>query len=131
MKTKKIFMILYILIFAFIITSISVTCFAAGAPSTQQAITAMQGMEDGGTPDTTATAKLGPIINSVIAIIQVAGTGISLIMVTILGIRYLLAAPSDKADVKKQIAPMLIGAVILFASVNIVQIIANFTNDTL
>ena len=93
---------------------------------------AMAGMAGGGTGDTTGAAgKLGPLINTVIGLIQITGTGLSLIMVTILGIKYILSAPSDKADVKKQITPLVIGCVILFASVNLVQIIANFATTTL
>ena len=53
----------------------------------------------------------------------------SVIMVTILGIKYMLASPGEKADVKKQIAPLLIGAVLLFSAVNIIQIIAKFADS--
>jgi len=66
-------------------------------------------------------------INNVIGLIQVVGTGISLIVVTMLGIKYLLASPSEKADVKKQILPMLIGCVVLFGAVNVVAISADFS----
>ena len=66
-------------------------------------------------------------INNVIGLIQVAGTGISVIVVTMLGIKYLLASPSEKADVKKQITPILIGCVLLFGAVNLVAIIADFS----
>jgi hypothetical protein len=66
-------------------------------------------------------------INNVIGLIQFAGTGISVIVVTMLGIKYILASPSEKADVKKQIAPILIGCVLLFGAVNLVAIIADFT----
>lgn len=65
-------------------------------------------------------------LNNVIGLIQVAGTGISVVVVTMLGIKYLLASPSEKADVKKQIAPILIGCVLLFGAVNLVAIVADF-----
>lgn len=65
-------------------------------------------------------------LNNVIGLIQVAGTGISVVVVTMLGIKYLLASPSEKADVKKQIAPILIGCLLLFGAVNLVAIIADF-----
>lgn len=71
--------------------------------------------------------KIGSIINTAIGVIQYTGTGLAVIMVTILGIKYLIAAPNDKADVKKQIMPLVIGCIILFASVNLVQIVATFT----
>ena len=73
-------------------------------------------------------SNIGGIINTAIGFIQIVGTGISVIMVSVLGIKYMLAAPSDKAEVKKQIAPLVIGAVILFVSVNIIQIISDFSS---
>ena len=90
-------------------------------------IGAMQGITEGA--DSSSTGKLGPIINTVIGFIQVVGTGISVIMVTVLGIKYILSAPGEKADVKKQIAPLIIGAVVLFASVNIVDIAAKYAES--
>lgn len=93
--------------------------------SATEVISAMNGLHNP-QASSTAAAKLGPIINTVIGFIQIVGTGLSVIMVTVLGIKYMLAAPADKADVKKQIAPLLIGAIVLFASANIIQIVANF-----
>lgn len=115
---KNIFLLLLIII---VLTNVS---YAAADP-----IAAMAGLKNGGNADATLTSKVGPMINAVIGLIQIAGTGISLIMMTMLGIKYLLAAPNDKADVKKQIAPMLTGCIILFASVNLVQIIATFAGN--
>lgn len=66
-------------------------------------------------------------INSVIGLLQYAGSGIALIVITILGIKYILASPSEKADVKKSIMPILIGCVLLFGGVNLAGILATFT----
>ena len=123
-KSVKVLLILLISIFV-----ISVMQNLVFAVSTTDAITAMGNMEGADIED--GTGKLGNIINAVIGLIQVAGTGISMIMVTMLGIKYLLAAPSDKADVKKQIAPLVVGAIILFAAVNLVSIVATIADKTL
>ena len=124
MKEKNIVRILMILIMSIFVVSISLEVFA-----TQSAIDAMGNMAGATIED--ESGKIGNILNSVIGIIQIAGTGISMIMVSLLGIKYIMAAPCDKADVKKQIAPLVIGAVILFASVNLVGIIADVANSTL
>lgn len=78
-----------------------------------------------------ADSGTGKVINSVIGIMQIVGSGISLIVITMLGIKYILASPSEKADVKKNIMPILIGCVLLFAAVNIVGMIESFSNATL
>ncbi len=67
-------------------------------------------------------------INSVIGLMQYVGSGIALIVITILGIKYILASPSEKADVKKSIMPVIIGCVLLFGGVNIAALIVKFTN---
>ena len=125
---KKKMMFVYIIVF---IVMFSITIYPNIVYGSSPAISAMSGMKDGTISDASATGKLKPVINAVIGLIQITGTGLSLIMVTILGIKYILSAPSDKADVKKQITPMVVGCVILFASVNLVQIIADFATKTL
>jgi len=87
-----------------------------------EAINAMSGMENW--DSATVEPGISSVINTAIGLIQVAGTGIAFIMITILGIKYILASPNEKADVKKQIMPLFIGCVILFASTNLVALIA-------
>ncbi len=70
-------------------------------------------------------------INKIIGIIQIVGTGISIIVVSILGIKYMMASPGEKADVKKNILPIIYGCVLVFGGVNVVAIIANFSSKVL
>lgn len=124
MKSKRSFIICIImLIFILLLGNCSFAVTASKSP----AISAMQNMGKNEFSDTSGPSKIGTIINTAIGIIQYAGSGLAVVMVSILGIKYLIAAPSDKADVKKQILPLVIGCAILFASVNLVQIVANFT----
>lgn len=69
-------------------------------------------------------------INNVIGLFQFAGTGIAVFVVTALGIKYMLAAPSEKADVKKNIMPIIIGCILLFGAVNIVSIILTVSDGS-
>jgi len=69
-------------------------------------------------------SRVAQILNSVIKLIQVAGTGVSVIILTLLGIKYMLASSSEKAEIKKMAMPIVIGCVLLFAAVNLVAIIA-------
>ena len=63
-------------------------------------------------------------MNAVVGLIQIAGTGISVLIVTILGIKYMFASSSDKADIKKMAMPIIIGCVLLFGAVNLVAAVA-------
>lgn len=131
MRKNLIRSLLIVFLSIILILMFSNKAFGAGGADIDAAIGAMKGMSNGSLEDSTDGQKLTKILNSVIGLIQVAGTGISMVMVTMLGIKYMLAAPSDKADVKKQIAPLVIGAIILFASVNLVGIVADITEKTL
>ena len=70
-------------------------------------------------------------INTIIGLLQIAGTGISLIMISLLGIKYILASVEEKAEIKKTAMPIVIGAVLLFGAVNLISIIENIANSTL
>lgn len=122
---KRLILILNISLLIFVISSF-IHCAHASSGSV---ISAMNPLANNSGSDSGVDQQLGPIINTAIGFIQIIGTGISVIMVTILGIKYMLASPGEKADVKKQIAPLLIGAVLLFSAVNIIQIIAKFADS--
>lgn len=79
---------------------------------------------------TTAT-KFQSILNVILGIVQVIGIAIAVIMLIVLAIKYISAAPSDKADIKKSATAYIIGAVVLFAASGVIQIIKNFANDTI
>ena len=69
-------------------------------------------------------------INTIIGLIQVAGTGILVIMITFLGIKYIMASIEEKAEIKKTALPIVIGAVLLFGALEIVKAISD-VGDTL
>lgn len=75
-----------------------------------------------------ADNKIGNIINTVIGLLQVAGTGISVVIVSVLGIKYLLASPSEKADTKKSILPIVIGCALLFGAVNLMAAVSDMAS---
>ncbi len=123
---KKICVLLVILIFLSNLLYVS-NCYAAG----KESIVTKLKMSNITKADTSANSNgLLKSINGVIGLLQLVGSGIAIIVVTILGIKYILASPSDKADVKKAIMPILIGCILLFGGVNIVAIIADISEKT-
>ncbi len=73
----------------------------------------------------TTGGRIQKVLNTVIKLIQLAGTAVSVIMVTMLGIKYMLSSSTEKAEIKKTAMPIIIGCVLLFAAVNLVGIIAD------
>lgn len=123
---KKICLLLVILIIIASFTCIS-RSYAADS-----IVDKLSGMEKVSTPDTSSNGKGIPAaINSIISLLQYVGSGIAIIIVTILGIKYILASPSEKADVKKSVLPIMIGCALLFGGVNIAALIADFSDSAL
>lgn len=84
-------------------------------------------MKDSGTMANT-DSRIGNVINNVIGLLQMVGSGIALIVITLLGMKYILASPSEKADVKKAVMPIIIGCILLFGAVNLMAAVANFAS---
>lgn len=85
-----------------------------------------------GAKDSSGTAKsVNSIVGSVLTVCQVAGSGIAVIMLIVLAIKYLTAAPSDKADIKKSAMIYIVGAVILFSASGILGIIRRFATTNI
>ena len=122
MRVKKI--ILFFLLVMVVFMSFSNSCFAL--EDLQEGMEGVTAVEEGLEGSGIATA-----LNTVIGILQIAGTGISLIVVTMLGIKYLVASVGDKAEIKKQAMPIVIGCVLLFGAVKLMKIVADFTEKIL
>jgi hypothetical protein len=76
-----------------------------------------------------AASSLNRIIGSAITVVQVVGVGVAIIMLIVLAIKYISAAPGDKADIKKHAVVYVVGAVVLFAASGILGIVKNFASN--
>lgn len=79
--------------------------------------------------DNAGANKVKEVSGSIIGIVQVIGTAIAIIMLVVLGIKYVMAAPSEKAEIKKSALIYVIAAIFLFAAVQILGIIQDFSDD--
>lgn len=52
--------------------------------------------------------------------------GVAIIMLVVMAIKYISAAPNEKAELKKGITIYVVGAIVLFAAAGILQVIKNF-----
>ena len=102
---------------------IIMTLFMLTAPvfADPPGMTQMQGVNNFTSGTETAT-KIG---NQILGIIYVVGVIISVAVIMIVGIKYIIASPEGKADIKGQAVPYIIGAILTFGSVSIAKAIAN------
>ena len=76
-----------------------------------------------------AASSVNRIIGAMLTVVQVVGSGVAVIMLIVLAIKYISAAPSDKAEIKKHAVVYVVGAVVLFAASGIIGIVRNFAGN--
>lgn len=65
---------------------------------------------------------------TIISYISIAAIVIAVIVLTILGVKYMIGSASEKAEYKKTMIPYLVGAVLVFGAGAIAQVIVNITS---
>lgn len=78
----------------------------------------------------TGTAPTGTEIkdlgNKLIGILQTVGIVLSVVILVILGIKYMMGSAEEKADYKKTMIPYIVGAVCIFLAPTIANMIYTF-----
>ena len=69
------------------------------------------------------SAELTDKAENVLGIIQVIGTVVAVVMLMVIGIKYMLGSVEERAEYKDTLKPYLIGAFLLFSGATIPQII--------
>ena len=114
-KTVKI--ISTLLLVVMLVTSIAGTVFA---DSTTDVLDKLKG--DG----TVETSSLTTVGNNVVTIINVVGIVIAVIILLIIGIKYMIGSASEKAEYKKTMIPYIVGAVLIFGATTIANVVFQF-----
>ena len=79
------------------------------------------------TGTTFSNSELKGVGNSLITILTTIGTVVSVIVLIILGLKYMLGSVEEKATYKKTLLPYVIGALLVFAASAIAGMIYSFS----
>lgn len=112
---KRNFKVTTMVILFLMLALISTSVFAAPSPNSF-------------TGDTNGTNAVSNIGQSLLGIVQVAGSILAVIILVVLGIKYMMGSAEEKADYKKTMIPYLVGAVLIFAASNIATMVYNWSN---
>ena len=118
MKNKTLIKTLLLVMLCFVIL---------GSFSTVSAVMSVSGTYKGTVTATDAQSSITTITSTVLTAIRYAGSGIALIMLTVIFIKYMLSAASERAEIKKNLIPFTIGAIVLFAASNLVTVLQKVT----
>lgn len=122
---KKAIKIVNILLVAMmIVMTFSTVVMATSGKPTPDSIIGEMDKATGGTDTGIATIG-GNIVN----MLTTAGIVIAVIVLLILGIKYMMGSASEKAEYKKTMIPYLVGAVLVFGASAIAKAIANVASS--
>lgn len=80
---------------------------------------------------TSAAGSAQTFLWSVLGIVQVVAVSAAVIMLIILGVKYVSAAPAEKADIKQSAMIYVVGAILMFGATGIIQIIKGFAGSAI
>ena len=117
---KSIKVISTLLLAIMLVTSIAGTVLAVD-PNT-----VLNGLNGNGNVQTNDLTKVG---NNIVTIIQVVGIVIAVIVLLVIGIKYMMGSASEKAEYKKTMIPYIVGAVLIFAGTSLVKVIYSLASS--
>ncbi len=120
-NVKKIFIILLI----FIMLSLLIQNKAVFGESIMNYVNTVSSANE----DSDVTPSVRKIAAAVIDITKIISAGVAIIMLVMVAIKYMMAAPGEKADIKKHAVPYFVGAIIMFSCTGILSIIQKFSSS--
>ena len=88
--------------------------------------TVLNGLDGNGNVQISDLTKVG---NNIVTIIQVVGIVIAVIVLLIIGIKYMMGSASEKAEYKKTMIPYIVGAVLIFAGTSLARVIYSLSTS--
>lgn len=121
---KKVMIMILLCTFIFCLTNWN-QVLAYGPGDMMTTINAQAGSTTG---DTSVTTPIRSIAGSVITVARLICAAVAVTMICILAMKYMSAAPGEKADIKKHAVVYIVGAIIMFGCTGILGIIQNFAS---
>ena len=84
---------------------------------------------DGQAGDTGLNESAKSIVGAIISVTKIVAVGVALIMLAAVAMKYMSSAPGDRAEIKKHAVIYVVGAIVLFGSAGILEIIQKFADN--
>ena len=75
---------------------------------------------------TGADSEITALGGKILSVITTVGIVLSVLMLSVLGIKYMLGSSEEKAEYKKSLMPYIIGSILVFGASSIASIVYNF-----
>lgn len=79
--------------------------------------------------ETEASKSVNNVVSAIITMARIIGVTVAIVMILVVAMKYMSAAPGEKADIKKSAVVYIVGAIVLFAVTGILGIINDFSKN--
>ena len=123
---KKFMKLLSVLLIVVTLVSVSVSVFAAD--NTKITDIKFDNVADNmkGSITQENQNKITGVGSSIVGILQTIGIVLSIIILIVLGLKYMMGSAEEKAEYKKTMIPYVVGAILIFAASALAGVIVNF-----
>ena len=136
---KKVSICSIIILLIFVILNMSYTVYGAEIQvvdsvrvATKAELINPDDYEPGGIDEALSEAgRVTDFASTIIAVIRTIGIIVTVITLMIMGIKYMTADPSGKADVKQKLIGLVVATVVIFGGVGIFTLVVNLMNGIL
>lgn len=111
---KKMVKILSAIVMIIMLISVTLSVFA------------VQPNEIVGSTDGSGSNEITNVGKSIVGILQTVGIVLSVIVLIVLGIKYMMGSAEEKAEYKKTMMPYIVGAALIFAASALAQVVYQF-----
>ncbi len=129
--SKSVKIITTLLLVIMLVMSFSNIAFASGSgASTAGDIGGViDKINDSANDKINADSGVASLGGQIVGIIQVVGIVVAVVILLVLGIKYMTGSAQEKAEYKKTMIPYIIGAILIFAASTIVNVIFNLATS--
>ena len=129
--SKSVKIITTLLLVIMLVMSFSNIAFAGGSSaSTSGGVTGViTNIKDAANEQINNDSGVASLGGQIVGIIQVVGIVVAVVILLILGIKYMTGSAQEKAEYKKTMIPYIIGAALVFAATTILNVIFNLATS--
>lgn len=112
-----------------IMSAMMVVIMIAMAVSPVFAVVTIDGISKAGKTDTNADNAMQNLGGTIVKYITNAAMVVAVVMIAVLGIKYMIGSAEEKSEYKKSLVPLLIGAILVFGAAVIAKIIVGLAGS--
>ena len=117
---KEVKVILTVVLAAMLVFAMTMPVFAAFDPNST-----LTSVKD----NASNNEKVAEMGGQIVGIIQTVGTVIAVVMLLVIGIKYMIGSAEEKSKYKETLLPYVIGAILIFAASTLVGVIYNASTN--